>query len=64
MYKPQTAGYTYIALKSNYVGNSTLFGFGEENSESGVKALDKRSQLGNCSFLRVFGQQTAAPCWY
>jgi len=64
MFRPYIEGYSYIALKANYDGNSTLFGFGEENSESGVKALDKRSQLGNCSFLRVFGQQTAAPCWY
>ncbi|MCB5251880.1 MAG: hypothetical protein RBR69_01780 [Candidatus Cloacimonadaceae bacterium] len=64
MFRPYNSGYSYIALKSYYDGNSTLFGLGEENCESGVKALDKRTQLGDCSFLRVFGEQTSSPCWY
>lgn len=65
MLKPGDVGeYSYIALKAWYDGNSTLFGLGEESTSTGVKALDKRNDLGDCSFMRIFGGQTVSPSWY
>jgi tetratricopeptide (TPR) repeat protein len=66
MYKTLNAAesYTYIAMEVTYNGNSTLFSLGEENMIGGVKALDKRDELEECSFISINEMGTSYNNWY
>ncbi|MDO9578302.1 MAG: T9SS type A sorting domain-containing protein [Candidatus Cloacimonadales bacterium] len=66
MYKTINApdNYSYVALETLYNGNSTLFSLGEESIDGGMKALDKRDDLGDCSFVTVNEMTTSYNHWY
>ncbi len=66
MYKTENApaNYSYIALEASYNGNSTLFSIGEENNDDGLKALDKRDELGECSFVTINEMSSSYNVWY
>jgi len=66
MYKTLNASesYTYIALEITYNGNSNLFSLGEQNLPGGVRALDQRDELGNCSFVTINDMGTSYNEWY
>jgi hypothetical protein len=56
--------YTFIAMEVLYFGNSLLFSLGEEGMNGGVKALDKRDELGECSFVSINEMGTSYNNWY
>lgn len=58
------ANYTYMALEATYNGNSSIFSLGEESSTGNCKALDKREQLGDCSFVSITDFATSYNTWY
>lgn len=67
--KADIPAYTYIALKCYYdgmtsQGKSALFALGEVENINGTKTLDKRNQIGECNFIKIYKQQTAEANWY
>ncbi len=66
MYKTINApsNYTYMAIEAVYNGNSLLFSLGEEDTTAGIKGLDKRAELGECSFISINQMGTSSNNWY
>jgi len=66
IYKTNNApeSYTYIAVELTYNGNSALFSLGEEELQGGIKALDKRDELGECSFVTFNEMGTSYNNWF